>query len=124
MSDAVEFEEEVRHRRRYFRKIERAVLAGMTTAILGGLLWACVMGLLHRRLGFLALGIGFAVGSAVRHFGRGRTEIFGVIAMFSSVAGCLIGDIAGGLVLLSEAQHLDLGYVLRHMTLETVRITV
>jgi hypothetical protein len=95
-------------------QIVRAVLAGGGAALAGASLWMMLVVALHLRLGFLAIGIGVFVGAAVRQAARGRSEIFGVIAMFAAVFGCVLGDIAAGVLIRSDLAQVPVTLILKH----------
>lgn len=101
--------------RRRRSSIPRALIAGAIAAAMTGIFWALVIAVFNRRVGFLAIGVGFAVGFSVRHFGRGRTEVFGVIAMLLAMMGCAIGDILGGIVLVAESAGVPLAHLLSRL---------
>lgn len=89
-------------RRRRSSNIPRAIGAGLATAILSGTVWGGLVFALNIRLGVLAIAVGWSVGMAVRHFGRGRSEVFGLIAILAALLGCATGDILGGCALIAE----------------------
>jgi hypothetical protein len=88
-------------RRRRSSGVQRAVLAGLMAAVLAGSCWALIIFAFEIRLGYLAIAVGASVGWAVRNYGRGRSEIFGLIAILCALLGCAIGDILGGCALLA-----------------------
>lgn len=95
-------------RRRRSSSVQRAILAGMTAAVLTGSCWAGIIFAFEIRLGYLAIAVGASVGWAVRNYGRGRSEVFGLIAILCALFGCAIGDILGGCALLAE--HADVSF--------------
>jgi hypothetical protein len=113
---------DVPRRRRRRNKLGEAIGAGVLSAVGGSVVWAVLVGLTGYRLGILAIGIGTLVGFCVRTYGRGRTEVFGVIAMLCAAFGCLLGDILGGAALISIAQDVSVLRVLDNLTLDLVRI--
>jgi len=69
-----------------------AACAGGVAAILSGGLWALVTVMTGYQIGWMAVGVGFAVGHAVR-LGKGIDKIFGYLSAALALAGCLIGNL-------------------------------
>lgn len=55
-----------------------AIVGGMVAAIAGGIAWAVVTVASGYQIGWMAIGIGFLVGMAVRTLGKGMTKTFGI----------------------------------------------
>ncbi|MGC4074523.1 MAG: hypothetical protein QM760_18895 [Nibricoccus sp.] len=88
--------------------------AGLGAALLSGSLWGLLIYALSIRLGVLAIAVGWSVGVAVRHYGRGRSEVFGLIAILAALLGCATGDILGGCALLADQADVSLFRVFAH----------
>jgi hypothetical protein len=69
------------------------VLGGIAGAAVGAALWAGVTVATGYQIGWMAVGVGFLVGYAVRVFGKGLDPIFGVIGAVLSLVGCGIGNL-------------------------------
>jgi len=54
-----------------------AALAGGVAALLGACIWAAVTVTTNYQIGWMAVGVGFLVGYAVRSFGKGIDKSFG-----------------------------------------------
>ena len=80
------------------------VLAGLIAAVLGAATWAVVTVVTHAQIGWMAVGVGFLVAWAVRTFGRGRSQSFGVIGAVLALLGCALGNLLSGAAFLAEAQ--------------------
>jgi hypothetical protein len=80
-------------------------LAGLGAALLGAVLWALVTVVTGYQIGFMAVGIGFLVGIAVRRLGKGIDTVFGVLSASLSLLGCLFGNLLAvcGLVAKQES---------------------
>ncbi|HEX8312044.1 MAG TPA: hypothetical protein VF614_12045 [Chthoniobacteraceae bacterium] len=108
------------------RQLERqqnlpmAVLAGVTAAVVGGGLWAAITLMTNYQIGWMAVGVGFLVGYAVRMAGKGVTPIYGVIGAVCALLGCLLGNFFTATELI--AQHLSVSEmeVISNMTPELV----
>lgn len=70
-----------------------ALTAGLLAALAGAAAWALITDITKYQIGWMAVGVGFLVGYAVRKFGRGTTPVFGVIGAFFALIGCLAGNL-------------------------------
>ena len=70
-----------------------ALLAGLLAALAGAAAWALVTDITKYQIGWMAVGVGFLVGFAVRKFGRGTTPVFGAIGAVFALLGCLAGNL-------------------------------
>jgi len=86
-----------------------AFVGGLSTTLVGAILWAIITVSTEYQIGFMAIIIGFIVGYSVRLFGKGIDTIFGVIGAFLALLGCVLGNFLSivGFVANSE----NLGYL-------------
>jgi hypothetical protein len=70
-----------------------AVLAGGIAALAGGTVWAVLTVQTQYQIVWMAIGMAFLVGLAVRVFGKGFDSVFGAVGAVWSVVGCLIGNL-------------------------------
>ena len=70
-----------------------AVLGGAVAALIGAGLWALITVTTGYQIGFMAIGVGFLVGYAVRLLGKGSTPVFGALGALLSLAGCVAGNV-------------------------------
>ncbi len=68
-------------------------LAGLAAALVGAAIWAVVTALTQYQIGFMAIGVGFLVGFAVRAAGRGVDPVFGVVGAALALLGCVLGNL-------------------------------
>jgi hypothetical protein len=68
------------------------ILAGLLAAVVGAAVWAAVTCTTKYQIGWMAVGVGFLVGFAVRKFGRGGTPLYGGIGAVLALVGCLLGN--------------------------------
>lgn len=83
-----------------------AFLAGLIAAVIGGVLWAVVTVSTNYQIGFMAIGVGFLVGYAVR-FGRGNTAIFGYVGAVLALFGCVLGNFFSLVGYVAQNQHVS-----------------
>ena len=84
-----------------------AILAGAIAAVIGAAIWAVITVSTEYQIGFMAVGVGFLVGVAVRKFGGGSTEFYGMIGAVLALAGCILGNFFTLVGFFSIGQHLS-----------------
>lgn len=67
-------------------------LAGSAAAIAGAIVWALITVSTEYQIGYMAVGVGFLVGYAVRFMGKGIDKVFGVMGALLALTGCLLGN--------------------------------
>ncbi len=83
-----------------------AIGGGFISSIAGAVIWAVVTVLTKYQIGWMAVGVGFLVGLAIRKYGKGLTPLYGVIGAVLSLFGCLLGNILSLGGFLAEKQGL------------------
>jgi hypothetical protein len=68
------------------------LLGGGVAMLAGAIVWGAVTYFTEYRIGWIAIGIGFLVGSAIKYFGKGKSAIFGLSGAVLSLIGCLLGN--------------------------------
>lgn len=68
------------------------ILAALLGAVLGAVLWALVTVATGFQIGYMAVGVGFLVGYAMRYFGKGIDPVYGYIGGALALFGCLLGN--------------------------------
>ena len=68
-------------------------LAGIVACLIGAGAWAFITVVTGYQIGFMALGVGFLVGAAVRMIGKGVDKPFGFIGAGLSLLGCALGNL-------------------------------
>ncbi len=81
-----------------------ALAAAAGTSLVGALLWMGITVGTGMHIGYVALGVGAAVGFAVRYAGKGVTKIFGVIGAVFTLLGCIAGETLA-VIQLAAASH-------------------
>lgn len=87
-------------------------LAGLGAACIGAVVWAMITGLSGYQIGFMAIGVGFLVGYAVRYFGKGIDKTFGFVGAALSLLGCLAGNLLAVCIMVAQQESIGLGEVL------------
>ncbi|MCZ6905376.1 MAG: hypothetical protein O7F56_06900 [Acidobacteria bacterium] len=114
-------------RRKDEQSLGGGVVAGIVAAALGAAIWAGITVALERQIGFMAIGIGFLVGFAVRKFGKGMDSVFGVAGGALAVLGCLAGNLLTSCIFIAQAQEMPVLVILSQINpaiaVEIMRLT-
>lgn len=68
-------------------------MAGLVAAVAGAAVWAGVTVATEYQIGWMAVGLGFLVGIAMRTMGKGIDQIFGVVGAAMALVGCVLGNV-------------------------------
>jgi hypothetical protein len=68
-------------------------MAGLVAAVSGAAVWAGVTVVTEYQIGWMAVGLGFLVGIAIRTMGRGIDQVFGVVGAVMALVGCVLGNV-------------------------------
>jgi hypothetical protein len=66
---------------------------GLLAAMCGAALWAVITVATKFQIGWMAVGVGFLVGFAVRRFGGGSSIAYGILGGTLALVGCLAGNL-------------------------------
>lgn len=117
--------EEVRHRARV-RQLEgeqnlpMGIAAGAIAAAAGATVWALLTVATSYQIGWMAVGVGFLVGYAVRLLGKGLTPLYGVIGSGLALLGCLAGNVLTICIVISRQESIPLGDLLVQLNPQVV----
>lgn len=95
-----------------------AVIAGLAGALLGAVLWAVITATTQYQIGFMAVGVGFLVGLAIRYAGKGVSTRFGILGAALSLFGCVVGNILTLATVISQQESIPVAEVLSNMDLQ------
>lgn len=68
------------------------IIAGIVTGVVCAVLWAAVTLITYYQIGWMAIGVGFVVGFAIRKAGNGVSSKFGVVGAIIALLSCLFGN--------------------------------
>jgi hypothetical protein len=88
-------------------------IGGLAAAAVGAGVWAAITVATEYQIGYMAVGVGFIVGLAVRFLGRGSTLAFGVVGAALSLLGCVAGNLLSGVGFIAASQDVPFAEVLR-----------
>jgi len=87
--------------------LPKAVIAGCVAALIGGLVWGGISKATGYEIGWIAIGIGFLCGIAVRSIGKGEGPQFQITAAATALGGIAVGKIFA-IMLYAQAENIDL----------------
>jgi len=68
------------------------LIGGLVAALIGAAIWAGVTVVTEYQIGWMAVGVGFLCGYAVRMMGKGVSDHFGYAGAGCALFGCLLGN--------------------------------
>lgn len=69
------------------------LIGGVIAMLVGAFVWGAVTYFTEYQIGWMAIGVGFLVGVAVKFFGRGKSLVFGVSSASLALIGCVLGNL-------------------------------
>ena len=88
------------------------LLAGFVAAGIGAAVWAGITVATGFQISYMAVGVGFLVGLAVRSFGSGVDPVFGVVGAILALLGCGAGNLLAVSAILAQQEGMALMEVL------------
>jgi hypothetical protein len=95
-------------------------IGGVVAAAIGAAIWAVITALTNFQIGWMAVGVGFLVGYAVRVCGKGIDKSFGAVAAILSLVGCLAGNLLTACIVISRHQQIPFFDLLSRLNPEVV----
>lgn len=92
------------------------VVAGVVAAVIGAVIWAVITVATEYQIGWMAVGIGFLVGYAIRYFGKGTDTMYGVAGSIIALLGCIAGNILTMVILVASHEHVEVATLLSRLT--------
>ena len=86
------------------QNLSMGILGGFLAALAGASIWAIITAVTEFQIGFMAIGVGFLVGYAVRYLGQGVDQVYGIIGGGLSLVGCLLGNVLTACIFYAEAE--------------------
>ncbi len=86
------------------QNLSMGIIGGMAAALIGAGAWAAVTVLTNFQIGWMAVGVGFLVGYAVRIFGKGLSNIYGFVGATLALIGCLAGNLFSVCAVISKQE--------------------
>lgn len=92
------------------------IAAGASAACVGAVLWAVISAVTNYQIGWMAIGIGFLVGYAIRLAGKGVDNSFGIAGAILSFLGCVAGNFLTVVIVVSNQESLSMLGLLSRVT--------
>jgi hypothetical protein len=96
-------------------------LAGLGASLVGAGLWAVVTVMTGYQIGWMAVGIGFAVGFAMRLAGKGIDTIYGVIGASLAFLGCAVGNLFAVCAMVARQESMAFMDVMSQLDVSLIR---
>jgi len=97
------------------QNLQLGILGGVIAALIGAAAWAVVTVVTGYQIGWMAIGVGFLVGYAVRISGKGIHRIYGVVGSVLSLLGCLAGNLSSVCAIISKQEGIPFLYILTRL---------
>jgi hypothetical protein len=68
------------------------LIGGVIAMLVSAIIWGAITYFTEYQIGWMAIGVGFLVGIAVRFFGNGKTLMFGISGAVLALVGCVLGN--------------------------------
>ena len=95
-------------------------LSGLVAAMVGAGVWAAVTIATEYQIGWMAVGIGFLVGYAVRFAGKGISPVYGAASAVLSLLGCAVGNVLTFAWFIASAEGMSFMEVVGQLNLAIV----
>lgn len=69
------------------------LIGGGVAMLVSAIIWGVITYVTEYQIGWMAIGVGFLVGIAVKFFGRGKTAIYGISSAVLALIGCVLGNL-------------------------------
>jgi hypothetical protein len=69
------------------------LIGGGIAMLVGAIAWGAITYFTEYQISWMAIGVGFLVGVAIRFLGKGKTIIFGISGAILALLGCLLGNL-------------------------------
>ena len=97
------------------QNLHLGIIGGLAAAVIGAAIWAAVTVITDFQIGWMAVGIGFMVGFAVRITGKGISKSFGYVGAILALASCLAGNLFSICVIISKQEAIPFFYLLTRL---------
>ncbi|MEK6743051.1 MAG: hypothetical protein AABZ15_05560 [Nitrospirota bacterium] len=98
------------------QNLSMGAVGGIAAAAVGAVIWAIITIATGYQIGWMAIGVGFLVGYAVKLLGKGVDPVFGYAGAAIALAGCIIGNLLTVVIMVSRQESLEVLTVLSRLT--------
>lgn len=97
-----------------------AIGAGVVAMLIGTAIWVGITVATNFQIGYMAVGVGFLVGLAMRFAGRGYGQPYHAIGAALALLGCALGNLFTGCVLVAREVEVSFGQVVSNLNPEMI----
>jgi hypothetical protein len=98
------------------QNLSLGAVGGVAASAVGAIVWAIITVVTGYQIGWMAVGVGFLVGYAVKLLGKGVNPVFGYAGAAIALAGCLAGNLLTVLIMVSRQENLEIMTLLSRLT--------
>jgi hypothetical protein len=98
------------------QNLSLGIFGGLCAAAAGAIIWAVITVVTDYQIGWMAVGVGFLVGYAVRMLGKGVDPVFGVAGAAIALAGCVAGNLLTVVIVVSRQENIAIMTLLSRLT--------
>ncbi|HEX2994180.1 MAG TPA: hypothetical protein VHP14_05130 [Anaerolineales bacterium] len=69
------------------------LVGGVAAMLVGAIVWGAISYFTEYQIGWMAIGVGFLVGVAIKYFGKGKSPLYGISGAVLALIGCLLGNL-------------------------------
>jgi hypothetical protein len=69
------------------------LIGGGVAMLVGAAIWGAITYFTEYQIGWMAIGVGFLVGIAIKFFGKGKSAMFGISGAVLALIGCVLGNL-------------------------------
>jgi hypothetical protein len=69
------------------------LIGGAIAMLVSAIVWGAITYFTEYQIGWMAIGVGFLVGIAIKFFGRGKSLTFGISSALLALTGCMLGNL-------------------------------
>jgi hypothetical protein len=69
------------------------LIGGTVAMLVSAIIWGVISYVTEYQIGWMAIGVGFLVGIAIKFFGKGKSMMFGVSSAVLALIGCVLGNL-------------------------------
>jgi len=101
-------------------RLPLGIIAGIISCILSTVIWAAVTYFSGYQIGYMAIGVGFLVGYAIRIAGNGISLIYAIMGALFSLIGCALGNLLAIFGFFANEEGIGFGAVLSNLDLSAL----
>ena len=102
------------------QSLHLGIIGGFIAAGVGAAIWAAITVMTDFQIGWMAVGIGFMVGFAVRMTGKGISKSFGYVGAILALVSCLAGNLFSICAIISKQEAIPFFYLITRLNPQIV----